>query len=972
MDTSIHPYKGYLNTQYRIFVKGEEPLRFQVYSADKEDGQAVLDGVVEPNQPYSINMQSAGEYVIKFEDDSTHNFRVEDGYRYGGNKLKNAFIFDECPWAFVVMHDRTYFYNRQNDQSYVEPISPDEITEISYSFVLLKSEKLSEITLFSLEEQRPVLWVDNVTFHNNKVLCWTDKNEGSEDENNSIIVVFSLSEQRIVSRSTCDKYSFDEKSNSLYYHSAGQIHRIDLDTYDDRIVHRYNGRQKFMTFVSMHYAIAYESYRKKLYILDLRDGETRGEVYVQGELARVNDVSLIKINDKAQLLRNFDFATFRIPEALIQAQYVEIDFYPCDWDIDANFGCQFRTLYAERLTTFQVFQGQYHNNKFNRTEEAKIKSAEANFSHMINDINGTVITNENYFHFFNSRESLVIPRLYPNSVSYHKEKEFLQAGGTVIMKCDDEVRFLNDRGLWDGQLLGRYDTSLFETFKVLKNIDNRICYDLFGTELGTLLSRCCMPSKRLGIGVFTVYPGGEYVKASDSPQFLSTHGQFGLMVNEAGVTLFEIHDHIATRTSQILQDVFETQNYANVLLGENGRQVIYRDGKQSKMLDLASGVISEFDNLSFINHINGIRPLFRLRETSQALLINPVDGQPIDFDLLNEYQFVSPNYQLYADKALSKYVEYYDHIQQRLISREQYLQIYEMFDLETSDDVEREQRVQNRIDFVQRNSDYFLEVLRCRWHMEGSIVEHHNFIINRNNALGTSHFIDFFIEKRGVAVIRRVSDDVEVARIQLGAPLWFLNYVSFSRDSRYVSIAGRYPNDSSYSGLFLVYDLAEQNTIIDSKSSFAVWTTAFTNNDIVAAYTSTPNSFVGSISGHRVFSDEEVRPVIDKDFNVRNLSFLTFSPDGKFFACSHQGYLCYMRPNGTVRPNWGHQPSSLVSIRNTDNPQVELLALCDLSDEGIADTNVKQSVASVSFSNDNSRIMMVGRNGVVIVRNIHL
>ena len=66
MSTSIHPYKGYLNTHYRVFVKGEIPLSFQVYSADKEDGQAVLDGVVEPNQPYSINLQSAGEYVIKF------------------------------------------------------------------------------------------------------------------------------------------------------------------------------------------------------------------------------------------------------------------------------------------------------------------------------------------------------------------------------------------------------------------------------------------------------------------------------------------------------------------------------------------------------------------------------------------------------------------------------------------------------------------------------------------------------------------------------------------------------------------------------------------------------------------------------------------------------------------------------------------------------------------------------------------
>ena len=196
--------------------------------------------------------------------------------------------------------------------------------------------------------------------------------------------------------------------------------------------------------------------------------------------------------------------------------------------------------------------------------------------------------------------------------------------------------------------------------------------------------------------------------------------------------------------------------------------------------------------------------------------------------------------------------------------------------------------------------------------------------------------------------------------------------MSFSKGSRYVAIAGRYPNGSNFGGLFLVYDLEKQKKIIDSRSSYAVWTTAFTNDDVVAAYTSTPNSFVGHTDDYAPLEDIEEHFKRDKGFNVRDLNFLTFSPDGKFFACSHQGYLCYKKPDGTVRENWGHQPSSLVSIRSAEKPQDEILSLHDLSEEGIADTNIKQSVASVSFSNDNSRIMMVGRNGVVVVRNIHL
>ena len=44
----------------------------------------------------------------------------------------------------------------------------------------------------------------------------------------------------------------------------------------------------------------------------------------------------------------------------------------------------------------------------------------------------------------------------------------------------------------------------------------------------------------------------------------------------------------------------------------------------------------------------------------------------------------------------------------------------------------------------------------------------------------------------------------------------------------------------------------------------------------------------------------------------------------------------------------------------------------DLSDEGIEGTGKAKSVSSVSFSKDNSKLMMVGRDGVVIIRNTHL
>ena len=61
-----------------------------------------------------------------------------------------------------------------------------------------------------------------------------------------------------------------------------------------------------------------------------------------------------------------------------------------------------------------------------------------------------------------------------------------------------------------------------------------------------------------------------------------------------------------------------------------------------------------------------------------------------------------------------------------------------------------------------------------------------------------------------------------------------------------------------------------------------------------------------------------------------------------------------------------------MDIRRASDPDNELIRFSDLSEMGIADTFQSQSVSSVSFSNDNKKLLMVGKDGVVIVRNLHL
>lgn len=144
----------------------------------------------------------------------------------------------------------------------------------------------------------------------------------------------------------------------------------------------------------------------------------------------------------------------------------------------------------------------------------------------------------------------------------------------------------------------------------------------------------------------------------------------------------------------------------------------------------------------------------------------------------------------------------------------------------------------------------------------------------------------------------------------------------------------------------------------------AVWNVAFSANNALAAYTSNPMTFFAA-------NEDEFLSMCNKGKIMEGNNFLTFSPDGEYFALSQQGYISKYDKYGNARDNWGHQPSSLVEIRRTLAKESKLIAYSDLGDSGISETSHCESVASVSFSNDNKRLMMVGNDGVVIIRNLH-
>ncbi len=943
---TIHPYKGYLNTNFSVHNQSAKSLHYQVFSSKND---IINEAQVGPNEPHIIKFPIAGHFVVQFEDGTKIDITVEDAYKFGGSKFKTAFVFDNCPWSFIIMHDRTYFYNKDTEESYMELISPDIITEISKKYVIFQNNGQEQQTVFSLEEQKPILFTSNICYFTGEIIVWEEKNK---DKNISELVVYSLTAKSYIHRIQYDYFTIDKTSQKLYFVKGERIKVINLQDQDNAPEPIWHFGD-FISFVREKFAVCY--YRQKspstIIIYDLENGNSIGEIVVNGNLARVNERILIDINDRERAMRQFDFKSTDFPEASINADYSEYDIFPTGW----------QTFYNEKIT----FVSSKETRFIKRNSFSAIGTD--TYYEMPNCKN--TIFGLNYFCYYGDNESIVVFRDYDQKHIHIKHHSRLfHFNDIILLQCGEDIFQLNQNdGYWEPHLKGDYDLSYFNDFGILRNKKSNECINSDDINLGGFISYSSSPLDCIQTNAYIIYSGGFLSLDQEMPSYVSPSLTYGVKIlNNKVLFFYSSTDDKVLKHKEILKEIFDRSQYSNVLLSEDGKHIIYRNNNESVLLDIATRRTFFFPNLSFINHVNGTRPLFKSTGYGQARLINPINGLPIDIKLLTEYQFISPDQTLYADTELEKYIEYYNRIQRRIITKEEYRSLINQFQYpytvgNNSNDFVKTK--QNRMNFIKEHLDFFIQQLRVAGWKDRNRKELMECLIDEKSIFGVKWFIDLFIEKRGIAIIRSITDKSEVVRIPLGPPLWFLNYASFSYDSRYVAIAGRYPNDSGYGGLFLLYDMHLKKTVLESKNSYAVWITAFTKSGDVAAYTSDPNTLVLSSCCYDKYKANDL-------FSIKGVNFLTFSPNGRYFACSHQGYVKYHKKDGTINPAWGHQPSSYVSIRSIDNPEKEITHYSDLCEMGISGAD--RSVASVSFSKNNERLMMVGNDGTVIIRNVHL
>lgn len=117
---TVNTHHAYLNNKIVIQSESEEWITIEdINTGQKYEFQRVL-----------VIKLSAGHHILKF-DDHEEEIVIENAIKLGGSKVKNAFVFDDNPWAFVTTKDRLYITNTETHEEKVEfNITPDEIMSL--------------------------------------------------------------------------------------------------------------------------------------------------------------------------------------------------------------------------------------------------------------------------------------------------------------------------------------------------------------------------------------------------------------------------------------------------------------------------------------------------------------------------------------------------------------------------------------------------------------------------------------------------------------------------------------------------------------------------------------------------------------------------------------------------------------------------------------------------------------------------
>lgn len=941
----VHPHFGYLNSDVQLINGDIKSLN-------------VLDK--NTNNEYNIPAQSeikvrlsAGEHSFIANGEEVEKIVVEDAIKLGGSKEKKSYIFEGTPWVVMVMLDRTYFYNRETKVQYLEHgMAPEDIKFLNPNYLLFVSEK--DDSVFSLDNLSVEETIgESVFLYNNDYFAIFSTNDG--------LVLYSL-DTEVETRTTklsCNDFAIDEENQIIYYHTGNrnEIMIKQLDNPESKEV-LYKLSKTFRCFIGRHSVVCGRS-PQSLSVFDIR---TKDEAIIYDDIVPVSIINGKDIWDNN--------AVTSINEDVIKnsfASYAELTLFerPGRWLIIKQ---------TSHILKYWGSKTTKSNNTFYSTSDDDLIIESEQLI--------TVIEGKSFdcVKINGEREVYIID----SGTRKFEGEPIVSPGGYILIATEDK----NSSKILVDPLVpsfkhtseGFETESLFRKTGLIKDVtmtqtgEKKVEIRFQDIANGLVFDNTSYEDLDKG-GFYRLSGGsGDNIHSQDGCvhtmpcikdrlRAISEQCNYAIVRSEDGIVIYG-YDSIKNEWagSPMGNMAIDESFYSKAVFCSDGENIIYqKKGKEYFLRQIGSEQESEFELQGSVikRNINGYIPYLDFDSHRQPVYVDPVSLTRIESAAAGQFTYQSVDGKIVH--IAHNVVKYYSYEKKQYVSTEEYKNYVAKYDYEMESPFfipkitgpHYEEAKRNRTQYYNANKGWLDEKLKPK----------SRFYFGVSDSFALKSFIDegsvcdSYIFRKEYYVREKVNG--ENIDIQLPQALYFLNYVSYSYDNRFIIIAGRFPMNSFQKGLAMVYDMKERKVVYMSTSTMAVWLGVFSKKGMVAYYDSTPSSFVSDDVDNR-----------ESYIEVKGRSFLTFSPSGKFIALSRQGYIPYI----SGHPHWGHQPSRDVYVARSNDPNNELAHYCDHGDQiegtgGWDRTN--SSVASATFSKDDRKLMTVSKDGVVVVRNLH-
>jgi hypothetical protein len=1019
---NIFPTIGYRNSQFQI-VSSVDDLKIDLYNHDK----IIKTIEANSNNPTLLTgLGGTGKIIAKCKFNNTvfqQELEIKEAFRLGSSEFKKAFVFDETEYSFFLMKDRLLLYDEKKEilltENHYSPTEIHKINETNFLFVTKVGNSAKGIINLGIYNTETFSLVGELLNDYREIKILADNNKAwLYNIKSKTIHCYELAHQNnkylteLKSFKSFTDYFLDDADQNIYINHSEVLKVSNLKNLHkslefpkkvnnaiDKLGNVFtleNSTLKCTSLLTNYYETVNLNFEVNL----LSDNFIHIGKHLKSE------VKLTDLNEKLEEIKEEVISSFTVTKtyhyhALPESQRISEIFtshkvYPTKNGI---------FIIQKRLK--RDFNG------------VTLKKYQTNWTATPYKIETTTIT----LLFLNSEKTEILIDKTPNLTIYEYLNDMLVAGhqstkilfsgrNKVTLNIEDSIELftINEIGYFLTKSKEKYslfrsanpNNAILEQIEILncdlfkkhqiiwyrgkeKNISNTKYLNAFDLKNCT---RILFDEQKVQHSLFKDAFDFKFFEKYALSSNQIVFDPETMEIKDAFIGNIQYHSKqlnkiVSNRTNQIYLSKFNPQiakyelseilidnnKYKESYLSQNGQFLVLQDeNNKYSFYDIEKGETINFISGNFLAFRNDGSLIIEQDGTRAVKIIDPKTFQDITPPNYHHYRFMSPDGKLYAQ--VSQKVRFFHKLNGKELKVEEVSKFRNDLD-DPSSSLSEIENVHEQLKVYKNRLQIFTE-FKVKFSTLG--IEDCNKI-NSRYVIQTDRYIEIGIA--GTTKIKEISIPVDTH---------FYNYSAFSFDNKYLGIVGKPFFGSINKSLIMIcslsFDESNQelelvNSTVSRFPKSAVWVCGFSKTGYFATYDSSPNTFI--IKMDKTFfsdltSDTELQNNIYnlrsniyntyKKWNViKDKNFLCFSPSGSFLALSEQGY------EPLTLGGYGHQESNVVHIAKTESGAI-IDSFTGHGDKIKDDTRKK--VTFVAFSEDESRIMTLSSDGVVIIRDINL